>query len=285
MSHSLWLTCTGIALATFASVGCLRDGSSGDPSVGFGHQASGGDPYVGATSPGSGGSGGSGGLPDGGTAGSDGGTSACTTGATSTFSFAWTLEGATGADSTCDAVSGKTVDIQIVNAASGATAAATFPCTALAATTCTMRGGQYAISMKLRDAQGAAISEVVAPTLFLVEGQNTAVASLPFQVGGDPTKGRGFALTWSIAKLATGSAETCAQASAATVRLTAGSTTFDMGCAAGRGRTTSIAPGNYPVSLDLVDATGVVLSETQTMTIAVGAGQLVFLGDVPFDVN
>jgi hypothetical protein len=285
MPHSRWLAWTGIALGTFASLaGCLRDGGSGDPAVGFGH-ASGGDSYGGGTSSG----GDAGGHHDGGTAGtgnaSDAGNSACVAGATSTFSFAWTLESATGAASSCDAAGGKTVDIQIVSAASGAAAAATFPCTALAATTCAMRGGAYAISMKLRDAQGAAISEIVAPTLFLVDGQNTAVASLPFQVGGDTTKGRGFALTWSIDKLGTHAVQTCADASGATVRLTAGSTKFDMACADGKGRTTSIAPGDYPVSLDLVDGTGAVLSETQTMTISVGAGQLIFLGDVPFDVN
>lgn len=286
MSHSRWLAWTGIALGTFASLaGCLRDGGSGDPSVGFGHP-SGGDTYVGETSPGSAGHGG---RHDGGSAGSgstsDAGSSACVEGAASTFSFAWTLESATGAASSCDAVGGKTVDIQVVSAASGATAAATFPCTALAATTCAMRGGAYAISLKLRDAQGAALSAVIAPTLFLVDGQNTAVASLPFQVGGDTSQGRGFAMTWSIDKLGTHALQTCAQASASTVRLTAGATKFDMTCADGKGRTTSIAPGDYPVSLDLLDGAGAVLSETQTMTISVGAGQLVFLGDVPFDVN
>jgi hypothetical protein len=290
MPHSRWLAWTGIALGTFASLaGCLRDGGSGDPAVGFGHP-SGGDTYAGETSPGTGGQGGSnGGHHDGGSAGSgganDAGSSACVEGATSTFSFAWTLESATGTASSCDAAGGKTVDIQIVSAASGATAVAAFPCTALAATTCAMRGGAYAISMKLRDAQGATISEIVAPTLFLADGQNTAVASLPFQVGGDTSKGRGFALTWSIDKLGTHAVQTCTQAGAATVRLTAGSTKFDMACADGKGRTTSVAPGDYPVSLDLLDGAGAVLSETQTMTISVGAGQLVFLGDVPFDVN
>jgi hypothetical protein len=149
-----------------------------------------------------------------------------------------------------------------------------------------MPPGAYSISMKLRDGTGVAVAEVFAPTLFLIAGQNTPVASLPLQVGGgDAAKGRGFALTWSIDKKSTGAIQSCAQAGAATVRLLAGTTTFDLTCADGKGRTTAIAAGSYPVTLDLLDASGAKLSETQTMNIAVGAGQLVFLGDVPFDIN
>jgi hypothetical protein len=122
--------------------------------------------------------------------------------------------------------------------------------------------------------------------MFLVDGQATGVTSLPLQVGGsDATKGRGFALTWSIDKVGSGAIQTCAQAGAMSVRLTAGTTKFDLPCADGKGRTTAIAPGSYPVTLDLVDGAGATLSETQTMNVAIAAGQLVFLGDVPFDVN
>jgi hypothetical protein len=210
---------------------------------------------------------------------------ACVVGATATFSLAWSLEDATGASATCAATSGVTVDVDVVNVATGAEALSTFPCGALAATTCAMPAGSYSVSMKLRDANGAVLSEIFAPTLFLVDGQATGVTSLPLQVGGDATKGRGFALTWSIAKLATGAIESCADTGAAKVRLLAGTTTFDLTCADGKGSTTAVAPGSYPVTLDLLDGTGAKLSETQTMTVAIAAGQLVFLGDVPFDVN
>ena len=210
---------------------------------------------------------------------------ACIVGATATFSLAWSLEDATGADSTCDGVGGKTVDIDVVNASTGAEALATIPCGALAATTCGMPAGTYSISMKLRDAAGNVLTEIVAPLMFLVDGHETGVTSLPFQVGGDPTKGRGFAATWSIDKVSTGAIETCAQAGAASVRLTAGSTKFDLPCANGKGLTTALTPGSYPISLDLIDGTGASLSETQTMNVSIAANQLVFLGDVPFDVN
>jgi hypothetical protein len=210
---------------------------------------------------------------------------ACVVGATATFALAWSLEDATGAVSTCDGVGGKTVDIDVINAATGAEALATIPCGALAATTCAMPAGTYSIAMLLKDSAGNVISSVLAPLMFLVDGHETGVTSLPFQVGGDPTKGRGFAATWSIDKVSTGAIETCAQAGAASVRLTAGSTKFDLPCANGKGLTTALTPGSYPISLDLIDGTGASLSETQTMNVAIAAGQLVYIGDVPFDVN
>jgi hypothetical protein len=182
-------------------------------------------------------------------------------------------------------VGGATVDIDVIDLTTGAETSATFPCAAMAATTCAMPGGSYSISMKLRDQNGGLLSDVFAPLLFLVDGKNTPVASLPLQVGGDTTKGRGFALTWSIEKQSTQAIESCAEASAATVELRAGTMKFDLPCGASKGRTTAIAPGSYAITLDLLDAKAGKLSETQTMTIAIGAGQLVFLGDVPFDVN
>jgi hypothetical protein len=222
---------------------------------------------------------------DGGGDGSGTAPAACVPGATATFSLAWSLEDASGADSTCDGVGGKTVDIDVVNSKTGAEALATIPCGALAATTCGMPAGTYSISMKLRDAAGNVLSEVVAPLMFLVDGQNTAVTSLPLQVGGDATQGRGFAATWSIDKVGSGAIESCTQAGAVSVRLTVGQSTFDLPCANGKGRTTAVAPGTYVVKLDLIDATMAALSETQTMNVSIAAGQLVFLGDVPFDVN
>jgi hypothetical protein len=206
-------------------------------------------------------------------------------GATATFSLAWSLEDATGADSTCDGVGGRTVDVDVVNASTGAESLATFPCAALAATTCAMPAGQYHISMKLRDAGGNVLSEVVAWLAFLVDGQNTAITSLPFQVGGDTTTGRGFAATWSIDQATTHAIESCAQAGGASVRLSVGQTTVDLPCANGKGRTTAVAPGNYMISLELIDGSMSPLSVTQTMNVSIAANQLVFLGDVPFDVN
>ncbi|HVU50858.1 MAG TPA: hypothetical protein VHL80_09235 [Polyangia bacterium] len=307
---------TGIALCSL-SLACM-DQSGGDPGRDFqngtgsypvgggtGYGGRRGTGYAGANGGSAGAYGAAGsigadggagaGATDGGGAGassSDGGgdakssvPAACVVGASATFSLAWSLEDSTGADSSCDGVGGKTVDVDVVNAATGAEALATIPCAALAATTCAMPAGKYSISMKLRDAAGNVLSEVVAPLMFLVDGQNTAVTSLPLQVGGDTTKGRGFAATWSIDQVTTHAIESCAQAGAASVRLSVGATTFDLPCDDGKGRTTAVAPGTYVLKLDLIDAAMATLSETQTMNVSIAAGQLVFLGDVPFDVN
>jgi len=211
--------------------------------------------------------------------------SPCSTTATSTFALAWTVEDGTGAASTCDAQGGQTVDVTIVNPATGATETQTVPCSTMAAATCAMPAGAYDVTLSLRNAGGTVLAEIVAPTLILVDGTATQVASLPFAVGGaDATSGRGFALTWSIEQADTSGAETCAQAGAASVRLIAGTKTFDLPCGDGKGRTTAIAPGDYPVTLHLIDAQGADLSVTQTMSLHVDEGQLIFLGNVVFDV-
>ncbi len=323
MPHPRWLAWTGIALGVLAPLACMTNGQNGDPGAAFssgtgsyyppqqrlglrGHERRRrGGSYGAAGAAGAGGPRGAAGATASDGRGRRGlrrgavrgrataratrrrsAPAACVAGATATFSVAWSLEDATGADSTCDGVGGKTVDVDVVNLTTGAEALATIPCGALAATTCGMPAGTYSISMKLRDAAGNVLTEIVAPLMFLDDNQNTAVTSLPLQVGGaDAAKGRGFALTWSIDRVDTHAIVSCAQAGAATVRLLAGATTFDLACADGKGRTTAIAAGSYPVTLDLLDASGATLSETQTMTVAIGAGQLVFLGDVPFDVN
>jgi hypothetical protein len=314
MPHPRWLAWTGIALGALAPIaGCLTSGENGDPGAAFSSGAGqsgaygqagahGGGGYVGTSVAGHGATDAGahdandagateGGATDGNATDASmpdaGGRSvACTASATATFSFAWSLEDAAGTDSTCDGVGGRAVDLDVINLTTGAEALTTTPCMAKAAVTCAMPAGSYSVSMKLRDSTGAVLSEIFAPRLFLVEGQATAVASLPLQVGGaGATMGRGFALTWSIAKQATGAIQSCAQEGAATVRLFAGTTMFDLPCTDGKGRTTTIAPGSYPVTLNLLDAQMAKLSETQTMTLAIAAGQLVYLGDVPFFVN
>jgi hypothetical protein len=268
---------TGTAGASGATGSAGADGGAGAGPTDGGGATEGGaaGSASGDAGGGAGGSGGAKGTPP----------AACVVGATATFSLAWTLEDETRAESTCDRVGGKTVDIDFVNVSTGAESLMTFSCAAGAATTCAATAGQYHISMKLRDAGGNVLSEIVAWLEFLVDGQNTAVTSLPFEVGGDTTKGRGFAATWSIDQVSTHAIESCAQAGAASVRLSVGQTTFDLPCTNGRGRTTPVDPGNYSVNLELLDSAMSPLSVTQTMSVSIAANQLVFLGDVPFDVN
>jgi hypothetical protein len=217
--------------------------------------------------------------------GTDARPSACVAGSTATFTFSWTVEDATGTTSTCSAQGGQTVDLEVVNLSTGAESLTTAPCATMTATTCPLPGGDYSVSMKLRNATGTVLAEVDAPMLFLSDGEATPVASVPFEVGGaDAANGRGIAFTWSIENQSSRAAETCAQASATTVRVVAGTKTFDLTCTDGKGRTTTLAPGDYAVTLHLQDAQGADLSVTQTMTLHVSAGQLLFLGNVVFDV-
>jgi hypothetical protein len=284
-----------VVAAVLAPVaGCLVSGGSGDPASGFFAGSGGrtGSGYAGSYGSGSAGSTRSdGGARDAtGTAGSgstaDGGKLlACQASATATFQVAWTLENAMGAATTCDAAGAQTVDVSAVNLITGARADSTVPCAALKATTCAMPAGDYSLSLTLRAASGASLSEIVAPVLSLTDNQITDLGSLPFETGGDTTMGRGFALTWSIDDFASGATLTCADAGAQTVRVLAGTKTFDMTCAPGKGRTTAIAPGDYTVALRLLDGTGAELSVTNSMTLHVGAGQLVYLGEALFDVN
>jgi hypothetical protein len=232
----------------------------------------------------SGAAGTTGGAGSTGAAGTSGKPVACAVSATATFEVAWTLEDLAGAATTCNALGALTVDLEAVNATTGAVAASTVPCSAMTATTCAMPAGKYSLSMKLKGAGGTTLSEIFAPTLFLVDNQTTATGPLPFQTGGGGTTGRGFALTWEIDDADTGASLTCDAAGAKTVRLAAGTKIFDIPCGPGKGRTTAIAPGDYPVTLSLLDASGDPLSVTGSMTLRVAAGQLVFLGNVVFDV-
>jgi hypothetical protein len=302
----LFLLIAGVAAPV---AGCLVSGNSGDPGAGFlagtagatgtGYAGAYGTGYAGAPPPRSdGGTARSdGGTPrsDGGTTRSDGGAAgsgatdgggaaACSVKATATFEFTWTLEDASGAATTCAAAGGQTVDITVVRSSTKARADFTVPCSAPKATTCAMPADDYSVTFTLRNAGGTGLSEIVAPLLILEDGQVTDPGALPFQVGGGGTTGRGFAATWTIDDANSGELLNCAQAGATTVRLVAGAKTFDLPCAPGKGRTTAVAPGDYPVMLRLLDAQGDDLSVTQTMTLHVGAGQLVFLGDVLFDV-
>ena len=77
----------------------------------------------------------------------------------------------------------------------------------------------------------------------------------------------------------------CAGANADRVVLTAGATSYEWPCAAGKGATAPLAPGSYDVSVKLLDATGTALSVTPTMPVVVSAGQIKPLGTVIFDVN
>jgi hypothetical protein len=259
-----------IAVAGLAGAGCLGNGRHHHGDGFYGGQ--GGD----AT--GGGGQGGSGG-------GQASGTPHCAAGATPSFTVQWSLEDSSGQPTTCAAVGGATMDLDVLNVATSEVTHDTFGCDALAGTSAALTPGDYSIAMRLRDAAGSLLSEAIAPTTYTVAaGCVTDLGAVPFEAvvtASDPY----ITLSWSIDRVLSGAPLTCADAKADKVALDAGTTTFTWSCATGKGATAPLAPGSYDVTIKLLDAAGTPLSVTPTMPVVVSAGQQKALGTVLFDVN
>jgi hypothetical protein len=257
--------------------GCLTSGSAGDPGAGF---VSGG---AGSSGTGYGGSG----TSAAGVGGAAGTFNSCDVSPTTAgYRVGWTIEDQAGVASTCSAAGALTVDVEATRPDRNDVGSLTSKVCdiAMPLTPCARVPGVYTVSLMLRGPTGALLSEIVAPNVLLTAGEVADLGSLPFVVGGDAALAHGYALTWSIDAAATGAPLSCADANAATVRLQVGSQKFDLPCGPGRGRTTPVSPGSNPVSMTLLDVQGNALSMTQTMQVTIDAGQLVFLGDVVFDV-
>lgn len=234
---------------------------------------------------GSGSAGTTGGQGGQGGAGPGGGVSHCDAGANPAFAVRWSLEDSAGQPTTCAAVGGATMDLDVLEVATSQVTHDTFPCEALAGTSATLAPGNYSVAMRLRNGAGDLLSEAIAPTTYdITAGCVTDLGLVPFEAvvsAANPY----ITLSWSIDRVLTGAALSCADAHADKVVLTAGNTTYEWPCALGKGATAPLAPASYDVNVKLLDATGTALSVTPTMPVAVGAGQIKALGTVIFDVN
>ena len=221
----------------------------------------------------------------GGSGGQGGAVSRCDANASPSFSVRWSLEDSTGQPTTCAAVGGATMDLDVLEVATSVVSHDTFPCDALAGTSAALTPGDYSVALRLRSSAGDVLSEAIAPTTYAVAaGCVTDLGLVPFEAvvtAGNPY----ITLSWTIDRVLTGAALSCADAHADKVVLSAGTTTYDWPCAVGKGATAPLAPGSYDVNVKLLDATGTALSVTPTMPVAVSAGQLKALGTVIFDVN
>jgi hypothetical protein len=221
----------------------------------------------------------------GGSGGQGGATSRCDASATPSFAVRWSLEDSAGQPTTCAAVGGATMDLDVLEVATSAVSHDTFPCEALAGTSAALAPGNYSVALRLRNSAGVVLSEAIAPTTYIVAPTCvTDLGLVPFEAvvtAADPY----ITLSWTIDRVLTGAALSCADAHADKVVLGVGTTNYDWPCALGKGATAPLAPGSYDVSVKLIDATGTALSLTPTMPVAVSAGQLKALGTVIFDVN
>jgi hypothetical protein len=231
--------------------------------------------------------GGQGGNPAGGGQGGQrtGAVSRCDPGASPSFAVQWSLEDRARQPTTCAAVGGATMDLDVLEVASSQASHDTFPCDALAGTGAALAPGDYAVALRLRNSAGDVLSEAIAPTTYPVTaGCVTNLGLVPFEAvvtAADPY----ITLSWNIDRVLTGATLSCADAHASKVVLTAGTTPYEWPCGAGKGATPPLAPGSYDVNVKLLDATGTALSLTPTMPVTLSAGQLKALGTVIFDVN
>jgi hypothetical protein len=230
------------------------------------------------------GSAGSNGGPSG-SGGQGGAVSRCDASATPSFAVRWSLQDSAGQPTTCAAVGGATMDLDVLEVATSQVSHDTFSCDALAGSGAALAPGKYSVAMRLRNAAGEVLSEAIAPTTYDIAANCvTDLGLVPFEAvvtAANPY----ITLSWAIDRVVTGAALSCASAHADKVVLTAGTTAYDWPCAAGKGATPPLAPGSYDVNVKLLDATGTALSVTPTMPVAVSAGQLKSLGTVIFDVN
>jgi hypothetical protein len=212
--------------------------------------------------------------------------SECASTTASAFTVRWTIQDAGGAPMTCDSAAATSVDIDVVNVATGVDFHDTFPCSALGVTTCPLPPGTYSVAMRLRNATGALLAEAIDPTEEVIDPTLlTDLGVVPFVATGAPIVDQYMALSWTIEWDATFTPLTCAQAKAATVELDIGATRFQWACSDGNGRTATVAPGRYTVAVSLLDAGGVLLSMTPTADVQVVAGRVANLGPVVFGVE
>jgi hypothetical protein len=273
----------GVALAVLGlgAAGCY--GNPRDFHPGWNQGQSGGS--TGQAGYSGGGQGGSGAGSGAGTGGDSGVVTTCSTTAPTAFAVEWAVEDTAHHPTTCTAVGGATVDLDVLNLATSIASHDTFPCDAMAGTSSTLDPGNYTVALRLYDANGVNLYEQIGEGMFAITaGCTTDLGLAPF-FSPVITPDQYISLSWSIDRPSNGAYLSCADAHASTVELDANDQTFQWPCTDGKGATKSLPPATYSVKIKLLDATGTVLSITPTMPVAVVAGKPNTLGNVLFDVN
>jgi hypothetical protein len=198
---------------------------------------------------------------------------------------AWTLERVDdGTPTTCVAVGGATMDLDVLNVDTNVAYHDTFTCAALTGVGQALPPGTYSVAMRLRDSAGTLLSEAIAPTTYAITaGCTTDLGSVPFQAV-VTTPDQYLTLSWTIDRPPNSARLSCSDANAAKVELDAGQTTFQWPCSDGKAATTTLAAGTYPVTIKLLDPQGTALSVTSTMNVTIDT-QPVDIGRVLFDIQ
>jgi hypothetical protein len=275
--------------------GCFVSTRDGGGSSSFGLGAGGSGGYGGSGGAGGVGGGGGGGGGSGGGVGGSGGvgaggtggnTSACTGGATSNFQVGWTIDDPSGAPASCAVVGAATMDLDVLNLGSNVSYHGSFACGQAAGSTCELPAGQYSFAMRLRDVRGTQLLEAVFPEILsIASGHTNDLGIVPFEVvepGG--TQIQYIAFSWTLQQFSTGGPLDCASAAAATVELDVGQQKFSFPCSAGQGVSAPLAPGTYPVSMQVLDAQQNQLSVTNTANVTISPDWAVEIGNVVFGI-
>lgn len=268
----------GIAVLALGAAGCF--GNPRDFHPGWNQQGQGGSSTGQAGSSG-GGQGGAGASMSGDT----GVVTTCSTTAPTAFSVEWTLEDTAHHPTTCTAVGGATVDLDVLNLATQVASHDTFPCDAMAGTSSTLDPGTYTVALRLYDANGVNLYEQIGEGMFTITASCTTDLGLAPFTSPVIAPDQYISLSWSIDRLSSGAYLSCADAQASTVELDANDQTFQWPCTDKKGATKSLPPGTYNVTIKLLDATATPLSVTATMGVPIVAGQPNALGNVLFDVR
>lgn len=200
----------------------------------------------------------------------------------------WTVEDDRGVRMTCTEVGGETVHLDLLNLDSEQDFHSQFPCRAKYGVSGPLPAGEYRVALRLRNAAGDAISELVFPRTFLVyRDRQTDLGAVVFQAY---PADQYFALEWSIVKDANNVPLTCAQADGVFVDLTTTdstgkSLTYRFTCEQMSGRTTTVNPGAYNLEVDLLNSKMASISRAQMTAVTVQQGAPTVLPHLIFGVN
>jgi hypothetical protein len=173
-----------------------------------------------------------------------------------------------------------TVDLDVTNKSSGATHHESFPCMSGGARSQVLSVAPYDVTVALKNDLGRSVSATTG-TFNIVRRGLTDLGSLAFGI-------QSFRMSWTLARGASG--VTCEAINAKTVTLTAmlGSEPMmavDFPCNAYAGQSPAIPTGTYSVRVQLLSATGAVLSDIPAMTFPVNSIVRADLPPLTFGVN
>jgi len=193
----------------------------------------------------------------------------------------WTISDSQGAPETCSEAGAATVVVDLGDREE------TFPCNAGSGQTGVVAArGAVFLSARLVSAGGQTVGEIPAIRVGLDGCGVTFLPALEF-VGPRSCDGTpAVQVTWDIVNNVTNAPLSCLQAGGSRVDITIGDMVENVPCTDYGTITAPLPPGAYPLSLDLIDVGGNVISTfTAPQSIAIFTCQITDIGNVTFPVN